>query len=77
MVKDMNNKFKTIRENTNLSTEEAANLLGIRLSMLYKIEQGHRNPSLRLMKKMAEVYKCPVQKIFLACNITNSDLNLN
>jgi len=72
----MHNKFKVIRENTNLSTDEAAKSLEISISMLYKIEQGHRNPSLRLMKKMAEIYRCPIQKIFLACNITNSDLNL-
>lgn len=68
--------YKDLRKRANLSTDEAAQKLGISKSMLYKMEQGCKNPSHKLMKKMSEVYHCSIQELFNALNITNSDIGI-
>ncbi|KGG81086.1 hypothetical protein Y919_02720 [Caloranaerobacter azorensis H53214] len=69
----MQKDFKSLRQKTKLTTKEAAKKLGISLSMLYKIEQGHRKPSVDLIQRMSEVYSCSINDIFLALKITNRD----
>ena len=68
--------YKDLRKRANLSTDEAAQKLGISKSMLYKMEQGYKNPSYKLMKKMSEVYHCSIQELFNALNITDSDIGI-
>ncbi|MTI48252.1 MAG: helix-turn-helix transcriptional regulator [Firmicutes bacterium] len=62
----MSKSFKKLREDANLNTKKASEKLNISLSMLYKIEQGRRQPSAKLIRKMSNVYKCSTDDIFLA-----------
>ncbi|WP_404988143.1 helix-turn-helix domain-containing protein [Clostridium culturomicium] len=45
-------------------TEEAIEKLGISKSTFYKLEQGHHEPSAKLIARMAKVYQCTTDEIF-------------
>ena len=68
--------FKELRKKIDLTTDDAAAKLGITKSMLYKVEQGYRNPSPKLMKSMSLLYECSIQDVFSALNITDSDIHI-
>lgn len=66
-------KRKTLqdfRKEKNLTQEEVAKLLGITKEYLSMLERGYRNPSDKLKKKMAELYKVKAYDIFLATEET-------
>lgn len=69
----MTKNFKELRMQASLDTKTAAEMLGISLSLLYKIEQGYRMPSRDLILKMSEIYNCSTDQIFLIINLTNGD----
>jgi transcriptional regulator with XRE-family HTH domain len=50
-----------------LTQEEFASELGVQRSHLAKLLSGDRRPSLRLLRKMRDVTKIPVEKLFDAC----------
>jgi len=69
--------FKKLRLRAGIDIEEATNLLQISKSMIYKIEQGYKNPSDKLKQKMIKIYGCSVQEVFSALNITDKELNIS
>lgn len=36
------------------------------------LENGHKNPSDKMKEKLAKLYKCKIEDIFLAVKLTNS-----
>lgn len=65
-------KFTSIklrRLNLGLSVDETVMSLGISKSMFYKVEQGCKNPSSKLIAKFAKQYSCTVDDIFNDLNI--------
>lgn len=51
------------------NTNEAVEKLGISKSTFYKLEQGHQEPSAKLIARMAKVYQCTTDEIFKDFNI--------
>jgi putative transcriptional regulator len=51
-VDEMIKGVKHLRVKAGYDTDEAAEILDITKSTLYKIEQGHLNPSLKLLDRM-------------------------
>lgn len=66
----MKKTIKKLRENTNLTQEQASKILGIQKNYLSMIENGLRNPSDKLKIKMAKLYKTEIGEIFLALQTT-------
>ena len=58
--------LREIRENANLSLEEAAKKLGIAYDYLIMLETNKRKPSWKLLFRMVKVYSVKPEKIFLA-----------
>lgn len=71
----METTFRQLRKRADLKTETASSLLGISKQMLYKIEQGARQPSIEVIKKIKTTYKCSYEEIFSALEVTKSTKN--
>lgn len=56
-------KIKEKRLNLNLDKEEVARELGIAVETLRKIELGYRTPSVKVIIRMAKLYKCSVDEL--------------
>ena len=63
--------LKTMRKNMLLKQYESANILGISADYLGMIENGRKKPGRELLIKMAQLYKQPIEDIFLALERTN------
>ena len=57
-------KMRAYRENCGLLIDEAATLLGISKRYLVKIENGEKDPTLKLALKIAKFYKTTVDELF-------------
>lgn len=66
----MKQTIKGLRQNKNLTQEQASKILGIQKNYLSMIENGTRNPSDKLKEKMSKLYKVEIAEIFLACKTT-------
>jgi transcriptional regulator with XRE-family HTH domain len=55
--------FRETRERDYGRRADLANLLGITDTYLYMLEKGMKRPSLRLVQKIAEVIKVPIEKL--------------
>ena len=62
--------LKDLREDKDLTQEQAAKILTITKEYLSMLENGFRNPSDTLKEKMAKLYSCNRVDIFLAINST-------
>jgi putative transcriptional regulator len=61
--------IKTRRINAGIETNEAVEQLGISKSTFYKLEQGHQEPSAKLIARIAKVYNCTTDEVFEDFNI--------
>ncbi|KHO63277.1 putative transcriptional regulator [Thermoanaerobacter sp. YS13] len=57
-------KLKELRKKYDLSVKDIANTVGISTSHYYKIEEGIRNPTLKIAKKIAEILGENVDEVF-------------
>lgn len=57
-------KLKTIRVNNNLTQQEVAEVLGISRAYYGMIENGKRNPTLKLANNIANFFNEDIQKLF-------------
>lgn len=64
------NTIKKLRENRELTQEQASKVLGITKEYLSMIERGERNPSDTLKEKMSKLYKVEISDIFLSIKET-------
>jgi len=53
-----------LRKERGLRVADVAQHLEISASFYYKIEQGHRNPTINLAKKIADFYGASVEALF-------------
>lgn len=68
-------KTKTLkewREKKNLTQEQVAKLSNTTVTFISLLENGKRNASDEMKKKLAKIYECEVVDIFLALQLTNS-----
>ena len=64
MVSNSENRIKRLRLHAGILTiREAAELLKVSPSYLYKVEEGYVDPGIRLAARMAKVYKCTISEI--------------
>jgi putative transcriptional regulator len=57
-------KLKNIRLEHDLTVKDVAELLNISASFYYKLEQGTRNPTLKLAKEIAILYGVNLEVLF-------------
>ncbi|MGI5858847.1 MAG: helix-turn-helix transcriptional regulator [Tepidanaerobacteraceae bacterium] len=57
-------KMRDLRKKIKLTQEDVATIVGISRSYYGLIETGQRNPNYITAKKIADVFKCPIQEIF-------------
>ena len=74
----MANHLTELRKNAGFKTaKETAEYLEISEGMVYQMEEGYKRPSSKLAIKMAELFNCSLEDIFLPFDTTNSDNNKN
>ncbi len=59
-------RLRQIRKEKGVSAQVAATKAGISVSMWLMVEQGERNPSINVIRKMAEALDVTPDEIFLA-----------
>lgn len=60
----MKNNLKKIRQAKNISGTELAKMVKVSHSMIYMIENGTKNPSMRLAKRIAKALGTSLDEIF-------------
>jgi putative transcriptional regulator len=61
----MKTKLKEFRARLNITQEDLANKVGVRRETILFIEKGKYNPSLKLAKKIANVFNEKIDDIFI------------
>ena len=67
--------LKTLRREVALSQEEVARAGGVSQAYIAKIEQGKRQPSAAVLKKLAPVYNVPLSHLFKAAGYWDEDVS--
>lgn len=62
--------LQDLRNKKGLTQEQTSKILGITKEYLSMLENGDRNPSDSLKKKMIKLYDCSIEDIFLAISST-------
>lgn len=57
--------LEAARVNAKLSQKEAANRMNVNIATISNWENGKTSPSAEQFKKLCEIYKCPMDIIFL------------
>lgn len=63
-MKKFKNNLKNVRDAKNITGIELAKMVGISHSMIYMIENGDRNPGIKLAKKIADALDRSIEEIF-------------
>jgi len=61
----MKNRIKELRTRDDLTQEELAKLVGVPRERIGFLEKGKYNPSLALAHSIAEVFKLPIEEVFI------------
>jgi putative transcriptional regulator len=70
----MANHLTDLRKKAGFKTaKQLADKLKISMGMVYQMEGGLKKPSVSLALKMAKLYNCSLEDIFLPRNTTDSD----
>lgn len=64
--------LKELRIKNGYTQEQVANSTDTTVTYISLLENGHKNPSDKMKEKLADLYKCSIEKIFLAIKLTNS-----
>lgn len=65
-----NKTMKQLREEAELTQEQVANSTNTTVTFISLLENGKRNASDEMKKKLAKLYNCEVIDIFLALQLT-------
>ncbi len=71
------NSLKEIRKSTGLKQYEAAEKLKVSKDYLCMLESGKRQPSIKLILRMAKLYALTPDRIFIAINGTICSSNVS
>lgn len=63
-TKKLGEKVKRLRKKRGITQEELADLTHISRPYMGYIEQGRRNPSLKVIARLARVLRVPVSELF-------------
>ena len=63
--------LKELRIKNGYTQEQVANSTDTTVTYISLLENGHKNPSDKMKEKLANLYKCSIEKIFLAIKLTN------
>lgn len=72
----MRTKLREARLCKGYGVNDIAKELGISESFYYKIEQGIRNPTIRLAKEIADLLDSTVDELFFAKTLDESSKNI-
>lgn len=61
----MENRLKELRMEANMTQEQLSQKVGVSRQSIVAIELGKYNPSLELAFKIARVFNCSIEDIFL------------
>lgn len=64
--------LKELRIKNGYTQEQVAKSTDTTVTYISLLENGHKNPSDKMKEKLADLYKCSIEKIFLAIKLTNS-----
>lgn len=64
--------LKKLREGKGLTQEQVAKLTDTTVTFISLLENGKRNASDEMKKKLARIYECEIADIFLALQLTES-----
>lgn len=67
-----NKTMKQLREEAELTQEQVANSTNTTVTFISLLENGKRNASDEMKKKLAKLYNCEIIDIFLALQLTQS-----
>ena len=68
----MREQLRKLRIEKGLSVEDAASMVGISPSHYYKIEQGRRNPTIAVARRIADVLGSTVDALFFASELDDA-----
>ncbi|MDN3450464.1 helix-turn-helix transcriptional regulator [Planococcus sp. APC 3906] len=61
----MKNHIKLLRTKHGLTQDQLAEVLGVSRQTIISLEKEKYNPSITLAFKLAEVFKCSIEEIFI------------
>lgn len=64
--------LKELRIKNGYTQRQVAKSTNTTVTYISLLENGHKNPSDKMKEKLANLYKCGIEKIFLATKLTNS-----
>lgn len=64
--------LKEWRIKNGYTQKQVANETDTTTTYISLLENGHKNPSDKMKEKLAKLYKCKIEEIFLAIKLTNS-----
>lgn len=64
--------LKDLREKRGLTQDEVARLTDKTTTFIWMLENGKRNASDDMKRKLAKIYNCEISDIFLALQLTES-----
>lgn len=67
-----NDTLQTLRLKNNLTRNDVAKSIGVTVTYVYMLENGDRKPSDDLKIKLARLYECSIEDIFMAIILTRS-----
>ncbi len=73
---DPGHRIKLLRTAMGVQQDELANKLGISRSYLSQIEKGKKEPSLKILKRIAEYFEMPPALLVESKSENNSALNV-
>jgi len=61
----MENRIKLLRGKNEMTQEQLSQLVGVSRQSIIAIESGKYNPSLELAFKIANVFNCTIEEVFI------------
>jgi putative transcriptional regulator len=61
----MDNRIRELRKTKEMTQEDLSNKVGVSRQSIIAIESGKYNPSLDLAYKIARVFNCKIEDVFL------------
>lgn len=61
----MKNNIKELRARHSFTQEDLANKVDVRRETILFLEQGKYNPSLKLAHDIAQIFKLPIEEVFV------------